>query len=162
MKNVASTVGDKIPSEKKEAFHEFLRSFTNRFANNCYQTKDETFKKLHPLKNKGNIVLLSSDKDSCVVILDKIDSIRKVDDLISEGIRQGVYTYNGYKTHEDLENFCAFLLRNFDKSEFYKDIWICKNQPGRLFCTVKTQKFRNYGEITIENLKLRPITDHRV
>ena len=33
------------------------------------------------------------------------------------------------------------------------------NQPGRFFATAKTHKFDSYNDITIDNLKLRPIID---
>ena len=52
---LAAAVDGKVPAEKKEPFHEFLRSFSNRFANNVYQTKDETFKKLHALRSRGTL-----------------------------------------------------------------------------------------------------------
>ena len=156
---LAATVDGKVPPEKKETFHEFLRSFTNRFSHNVYQTKDNTFKKLHALRTRGDIIILSGDKDSCVVILNREDYIRKVNDLIEEGINDGIYEYTEDKTHEDLENFRSFVSRHFKTSNFYKDIWTCKNQPGRFFCTAKTHKFKDLSLITVENLKLRPIID---
>ena len=33
------------------------------------------------------------------------------------------------------------------------------NQPGRFFATAKTHKFTLLNDITVENLKLRPIID---
>ena len=33
------------------------------------------------------------------------------------------------------------------------------NQPGRFFATAKTHKFTSLNDITVENLKLRPIID---
>ena len=33
------------------------------------------------------------------------------------------------------------------------------NQPGRFFATAKTGKFTSLNDITVENLKLRPIID---
>ena len=134
-------VNDKVPSEKKKSFHEYLRSYTNRFANNIYQTKDYTFKKLHALKSKGDIVILSGEKDSCVLILNKTDYVKMVDNLIEEGIRDGVYEYTTDRTHKDLANYRSFLNYHFSKNEFYQDIWTDKNQPGRLFCSAKTHKF---------------------
>ena len=52
-------------------FHEFLRSATNTFTQNVYKTKDSTYNLLKPLQRNKDIVLLSGDKDSSVVILDK-------------------------------------------------------------------------------------------
>ena len=33
------------------------------------------------------------------------------------------------------------------------------DQPGRFFATAKTHKFTSFNDITVENLKLRPIID---
>ena len=120
---------------------------------------DVTFKKLHALRNNGDIVLLSGDKDSCVVILNRGDYIKKVETHIKEGIDQGIYAIAEDKTHEDLENFRAFIYRNFRETSFYNDLWTNRNQPGRLFCTAKTHKFTDLSQITVENLKLRPVID---
>ena len=159
LENLATILDKEVPSENKETFHEFLRSYTNRFAHNIYQTRDSTFKNLHALRTNREIVILSGDKDSCVVILNREDYVRKVDDLLEEGISDGVYELTEDKTHEDLENFRSFVSRNFKQCDFYKDIWTSKNQPGRLFCTAKTHKFDDLSLITVENLKLRPIID---
>ena len=35
------------------------------------------------------------------------------------------------------------------------------NQPDRFFATAKTHKFTSLNDITLENLKLRPITFNR-
>ena len=51
--------------------------------------------------------------------------------------------------------------RNFENTEYYKDLWTCKNQLGRFFCTAKMHKFDSLSDITVDNLKLRPIIDHR-
>ena len=157
--HLASTFDGKVKPEQKENFHEFLRSYCNRFSNNIYQTKDGTYKKIHALKSRGEIVFLSGDKDSCVVIMNREDYIKKVDDLINDGISQGVYEHTDDKTHEDLHNFRTFIYNNFKTCPFYNDLWSNKNQPGRLFCTAKTHKFANVNDITLGNLKLRPIID---
>lgn len=56
--NLASVLDKNVIPEKKEAFHEFLRSYTNRFSQNVFQTKNDTFRKLSALraKNKKNCV----------------------------------------------------------------------------------------------------------
>ena len=66
LEHLASLVHDKVHSKRKESFHEFLRSFTNRFAQNIYQSKDDTFTRLHALRSNKEIVLLSGDKDSYI------------------------------------------------------------------------------------------------
>ena len=57
-----------------------------------------------------------------------------------------------------LKKFQDFLRSNFkDKVTHYKDMRPVSNQPGRLYATVKTHKFNSPDEITVENLKSRPI-----
>ena len=57
----------------KENFHEYLRSVTNIISNNVYQDKDNTFKLLNRLRKNENIVVISADTESCMVILNKTD-----------------------------------------------------------------------------------------
>ena len=45
------------------------------------------------------------------------------------------------------------------KHEKYNSLYPSSHQPARLFASAKTHKFNSYDEITIENLKLRPIID---
>ena len=61
--------------------------------------------------------------------------------------------------HNDLKKFQDFLRRNFkDIIKHYKDIKIpVSDQPVRLNAIAKTHKFKSLDEITVENLKFRPI-----
>ena len=68
---LCSSVDNDISPDDKENFHEFLRSTTNTFTQNVYRIKDNTYNLLKPLQRNKDIVLLSGDKDSSVVILDK-------------------------------------------------------------------------------------------
>ena len=97
---------------------------------------------------QGDIVFLSGDKDSCVIIMNREDYVKKVDDLINDGVNQGVYAFTEDKTHEDLHNFRTFIY-NFGKCAFYDALWSNKSQPGRLFCTAKTRKFNDLKLILI-------------
>ena len=62
----------------KETFHEYLRSSTKVIDNNVYQDSDNTFKPLNKLWNNSNIIILSTDKETCTVILNRTDYIKKV------------------------------------------------------------------------------------
>ena len=62
-----------IKEDSKENFHEYLRSVTNIISNNVYQDKDNTFKLLNRLRKNENIVVISADTESCMVILNKTD-----------------------------------------------------------------------------------------
>ena len=64
-------------------------------------------------------------------------------------------------TLDDLKTFKSFLYRNFyGKYEHYEKMLLKSNQPGQLYGTAKTHKFNSIEDITLENLKLRPIFAH--
>ena len=69
----------------------------------------------------------------------------------------GVYIVTEGKVLENLRLFCRFLYRNFRKYEHYKKILPTSNKPGQLYGTVKTRKFNNTADITVNNLKFYPI-----
>ena len=56
---------------------------------NIYNDNDETFKSLTNLRKSENIIVLSADKESCTVILNKADYVNKVNKMIDEGIASG-------------------------------------------------------------------------
>ena len=82
---LCSSIERDISPDDKETFHEFLRSTANTFSRNVYRTKDSTCNLLKPLQRNKDIVLLSGDKDSSVVILDKACFKQKLDGLINNG-----------------------------------------------------------------------------
>ena len=51
---------------------------TNKFTQNVYHTKDDTYCNLRHLIQNNDIVLLLGDKDSSVVVMNKKDYILKV------------------------------------------------------------------------------------
>ena len=78
--------------------------------------------------------------------------------MIDEGITNGTYAPTTDSTLTDLKKFQDVLRRNFkDKLTHYKDMRPVFNQPGRLNAAAKTHKFNSLDEITVENLKFRPI-----
>ena len=54
---------------------------------------------LKPLQTNKNIVLLSGDKDSSVVILDISFYKEKIDRLINDNISKGIYVIEENDTH---------------------------------------------------------------
>ena len=74
------------------------------------------------LRNHKDIVLLSGDKDSSVVVMNKVDYIKKVNGMIKEGIQQGEYEMTMNTTDEDLEKFQSFLYCNFKSHPRYIDM----------------------------------------
>ena len=141
MESLASYVNKDIIPEQKEEFHEFLRANTNKFTQNVYQTKDNTFKSLKSFRDNKDIVVLSGDKDSSVVTMNKQDYINKVNKLIDDGIQAGKYERTTDTTEKDLHNFQTFLYKNFQKHKDYDKLRPKSNQPGRFFATAKTYKF---------------------
>ena len=146
-------------SEDLENFHEYLRKMTNKFTQNICHTKDNTYHDFCHLRNNKDIALLSGDKDSSVVVMNKVDYVEKVNSMINENIRQDKYEMTTDSTHEDLEKFQSFLYRNFKSHPRYNDMRPVSNQPARFFATAKTHKFDGYTLINANNLKLRPIID---
>ena len=156
---MASKIDYAIDSIEKENVHEYLRSWTNKFTENILCTKDNTFKSLKKLKQNDDIVLLNSNKESCVIILSKIDYVDKVNKMIQDGITKGVYEVTTDNTHKDLASFQNFLYRHFKCHPDYDKMRPSSNQPARFFATAKTHKFDKFKDINIENLKLRAIIE---
>ena len=48
-----------------EYFHEYLQKIKNKFTQNIYHTKDDTYHQLGHLIQNNNIAFLSGDNDSC-------------------------------------------------------------------------------------------------
>ena len=102
--------------------------------------------------------MLSGDKDSSIVVMQKDDYNRKLQQMIDEGIRIGIYIPTEDNTLNDLRKFQDFLRRNFkDKFARYEDMRSVSNQPGRIYLTAKTHKFNSLDNINVNNLKFRPI-----
>ena len=146
-----------VSSDHLEDFKHFLRTQTNLFHQNVHSTPDYTYKVLQKLASDPNLVVLSGDKDSSVVIMQREVYVEKLEDMIKEGISNGKYTETEDTTLQDLKSFQSFLVRNFKSSLPLDKIKPTSNQPAFLYGTAKTHKFDNHSEITNENLKLRPI-----
>ena len=94
-----------------------------------------------------------------MVVLKKSDYVQKVDIMITDRIRDGKYKVANDNTHKDLSNFQSFLYRHFKNNKYYNDMRPQSNQPARFFESAKTHKFNNIDDITVEDLKLKPIID---
>ena len=66
--------------------------------------------------------MLSGDKDSTIVIMNKKDYNKKVEEMINEGIEQGKYEETEDNILKELESFQSFLYRHFKEAPCYKDI----------------------------------------
>ena len=146
-----------IDHEERENFHEFLRAYCDIFAKNIYNATDYTYSNLKKLIRDDNLAIISGDKDSSVIVMDKKDYINKMETMINLGIEKGVYVEAEDSTLKDLKRFQDFLYRNFKKYEKYKKMCTTANQPAQLYGTAKTHKFHNNNQISLDELKFRPI-----
>ena len=109
-------VSKAVPKDQLEHFKHFLRVYTNLFNQNLQGTRDFTYKVLHKLTSDPNISVLSGDKDSSVVIMERKIYVEKLEVLINEGIKNGKYAKAEDTTLQDLISFQTFLSRNFAKT----------------------------------------------
>ena len=150
-------VSSSISVCQHEDFKHFLRVHSNLFHQNIFSTSDYTYKVLQKLASDPDIVVLSGDKDSSVVIMQRDDYVNKLETMIEEGIANGKYVPSEDNTLKDLKSFQDSLTRNFKSSLPLNKIKPTSNQPAFLYGTAKTHKFQNPVQITKDNLKLRPI-----
>ena len=88
-----------------------------------------------------------------------MDYQNKVNNMINDGIAEGKYIEAVENTHKDLKRFQRFLYRNLYKHEQYENMRPKSNQPGSYFATAKTHKFDSINDITLDQLKFRPVID---
>ena len=102
--------------------------------------------------------MVSGDKESFIIIMNKSDYQNKMKQIINDGIRDGIYNkVTADNTLDDLKTK-SFLYCNFyGKYEHYGKMLPKSNQPGQLYGTAKTYKFSSIEDITLENLRFRPV-----
>ena len=80
------------------------------------------------------VVVISGDKDSCLVLSKRSDYDKKLQSLIDEGIINGTYASTTESTLNDLKKIQYLLSRNFKvKFAQYKDMQLISNQSERLY-----------------------------
>ena len=157
LETIASKTSPFVDQTKLEDFHDFFQAYTDIFTKNVHLTKDYTYKNLKNLIENKDLVVISGDEDSCLVVLKRSDYDKKLQSMIDDGINNGTYAPTTDSTLSDLKKFQDFLRRNFkEKFTHYKDMRPVSSQPSRLYATAKTHKFNSLDEITKENLKFRP------
>ena len=67
-----------------------------------------------------NIYVISGDKDSSVIIIDKNDYINKLESTINEGINKGAQVQTTDNTLKDLELFQSFFIKILEITNFMK------------------------------------------
>ena len=151
--SIADRITDNLQSDQWENVHEFLRAYVDISTKSVYTTPDYTYKHLKRIINDKNLVVVSGDKESCVPFVDKTDYQDKLQKMVDDVIKNGIYKVAEDNTLKHLKLFKSFLYRNFRKYEHYEEMPPKSNQPGQFYGTSKTQKFTNINEITIDNLK---------
>ena len=64
------------------------------------------------------------------------------------------------KYYEKLETMVQdFLYRNFKDYKDYEKMRPASNPPARFYASAKTNKFDNINDVTLDQLKFRPIMD---
>ena len=157
MEYLADNVKGNIYHKSLKYFHEFLRGYTDIFANNIYATKDPNCHNLRGMIQNNDIVVVQGDKDSSVVIMKKSDYVTKLDTMIDGGIMKGTNIETNDEMLKELSQFQDFLYTNFHKYERYMQP--DSNQPAHLYGTAKTHKFETLENITLANMRFRPIID---
>ena len=71
--SLADRIIDNLQRDQRENFHEFLRAYVDIFTKSVYTTTDYTYKHLKIIINDKNLVVVSGDNESCVVLIDKTD-----------------------------------------------------------------------------------------
>ena len=83
---LADKITENLDSHKRVDFHEFLRVYVDIFTKNgLYATTDYTYKHLKRIIKDPNLVVVSGDKESCVVIMNKSDYHNKMQQMINDG-----------------------------------------------------------------------------
>ena len=80
--SLADKITENLDSHKWEDFHKFLRTYVDIFSKNVYAATDYTYKHLKRIIKDLNPVLVSGEKESCVVIMTKCDYHTKMQQVI--------------------------------------------------------------------------------
>ena len=112
LETLAQETSDFVEPEKLEEYHEILRAYADIFSSNIYTSKDYTYHNLKSLIKNKEIKLLQGDKDSSVIIMDSKKYYEKLETMVNEGIKNGIFKETTDTTLHDLKLFPDFLYRN--------------------------------------------------
>ena len=88
-----------------------MRGYTGISMKNVFKTKEFTCHNLNGIIYNKSLVILKWGKDSCVVIMDKLDYVSKFHNIIEEGINNDAYTQTNDTTFKVLKLFESFCYR---------------------------------------------------
>ena len=116
--------------------------------------KDFTYSNLKNINKNDKLIVLSRDKDSSVIIMQRKDYDMKLQHMKDNGIRRGIYSWTVDTTLSNLEKLQNFPRRNLEgKYDRYEDTRPISNQLGKIFATTKTHKFDSMEDMVFQNLK---------
>ena len=159
MEVVPEKVTDTWDKEVREDFDKFLRALTHILMKNVYPTKDDTYHNLKRIINDKTLVVVTGDKNSCMIIIKRADYIVKMQTMIDDSISCGLCAPTKDNTLKDntLKIFCDFLYCIFKYHPKYEKMLPTSNQPAWLYGKAKSHKFALPDKILITKLKFRPI-----
>ena len=96
---------------------------------NVYCTEDIIFKETQIRNN--NVVVLPGDKDSCVIIMNRLDYTKKVESMLQKGILKGKYVKTEGNILKEVKSFQSFIYRHFKTTKVYNDMMPSFRQPAR-------------------------------
>ena len=70
----------------------FWRTYTDILTRNVYVRKDFTYSNLKNINKNDKLVVLSRDKDSSVIIMQRKDYDMKLQNMKDNGIKRGIYS----------------------------------------------------------------------
>ena len=77
-----------------------------------------------------DLVILNGDKDSSIVVMNRIDCNNIMQKMIDDGIKNKLHEETADNTLKDLKNFQEFLYRSFKDFENYDDMRLCQKSSG--------------------------------
>ena len=83
----------------------------------------------------------------------------KLETMVNEGIKNGIYKETIDSTLHDRKLFQNFIQRNIKDYKDYEKRRPISNRPARLYASAKTHKFNNINDVNLDQLKFRPIMD---
>ena len=101
-------------TKREKIFMKFC-SLTRIFFQKTYFLKDYTYNNLKRLIKDESIVLITVDNDSAIIITEKKDYVKKMQEMIDKGTQDRVYAETEDSNIQDLKLFQDFLYRNFSE-----------------------------------------------
>ena len=115
--SIANRITVNLQRDQRENVQEFLRTFVDIFTRSVYTTTNYTYKHLKRISNDQSLVVVFGDKESCVVLMNITDHQEKLQKIVDDGIKNGIYKLAENNTLKDLKLFNSFFYKNCRKYE---------------------------------------------